>query len=115
MSKVDEARGTLRRAAERLDQPRAGLGEVDGYEAAVDTLIAAVREDERAKAYRGPLSLSRTHPARVGLWDAINAFADAGRGVYGNTTRQRAVVEVERAIDGYVRAIASTIDEGEHG
>lgn len=42
-------------------------------------------------------------PAHVALWDAINTYAetcggDPPRHVYGNTPRQRAVVEVENAL-----------------
>ena len=41
---------------------------------------------------------------KVALWDAINAYvqacgADPSKHVYGNTTRQRAVAEVERFIN----------------
>lgn len=37
-------------------------------------------------------------PEHVALWEAVNEYADAGRGVYGNTKRMDAVVRVERAL-----------------
>lgn len=48
-------------------------------------------------------------PVRVALWDAINAYVvscggDPSRHVYGNTTRMRAVSDVESAVDEEVSA-----------
>lgn len=56
------------------------------------------RSTERPPAMPDPLS-----ELRVRLWDAINNYAttcggDPSAHVYGNTSRQKAVAEVERAL-----------------
>lgn len=59
--------------------------------------------------------LPPAHPARVELWDAINRVVGASGGNSGNTSvaRQRAVVEVERAVERIARLTSGSRVRGE--
>lgn len=59
-----------------------------------------------------------TMEERVALWDAINAYTEACGGdpskhVYGNTTRQKAVAEVERLVRQVERQETSKLTDCE--
>ena len=92
-SKVDEARETL------LGLPYEMCYEMCEYDSermnnAIDTLISAVREDERAKA-RGEIAAS------VRRWN--------------QATVVRVFSSDEGAVQTLVEDLASDIEEGEHG